>query len=332
MKAGLKAGVGLRSVPHAGRRPLILAALSALVLGACAAQTPLPAASASAAPREVPAALAAQGVERFMFTDWPGAEIPVWYIRPAGTPADAPVAFVMHGLGRDAHRYIGEWTDIAKAENMVVVVPEFSRAAFPESADYNFGGVFDGEGRPRQRTSWSFSAIERVFDAIKAREGLTAPGYALYGHSAGAQFVHRFVLLGAGTRMQRAVAANAGSYMRPLAQDQYPFGLKGAPEGQWNAARAFAAPLTILLGDADNDPNHRSLPRQPGAVVQGPHRLARGLGFYQVARAEAARLGLPFAWRCALAPGVAHDNGGMAVYAAPILSGRESPGTLPCGV
>src|SRR3546814_14335164 len=54
-----------------------------------------------------------------------------------------------------------------------------------------------------------------VFAAVKAREGLTAETYALYGHSGGAQFVHRYILAGGGPHMGRAVSANAGSYAMP---------------------------------------------------------------------------------------------------------------------
>ena len=39
-------------------------------------------------------------------------------------------------------------------------------------------------------------------------------------------------------------------------------------------------PLVVLLGTADTDPNHPELRRTPEAMVQGPHRFARGNFFY----------------------------------------------------
>ena len=56
-------------------------------------------------------------------------------------------------------------------------------------------------------------------------------GYYLYGHSAGAQFVHRHLaFIGAGgspLRVIRAVAANAGFYTAPTFEVPFPFGFGG---------------------------------------------------------------------------------------------------------
>jgi poly(3-hydroxybutyrate) depolymerase len=273
----------------------------------------------------LPRALSQAGVRRFAFTDWAGPPIPVWIFKPPGVAADAPVLFVMHGVGRDADRYIAEWVDIARAEGIVVIVPEFTREGFPGADGYNNGAMLQPDGTARPRETWSYSAIEPIFDAVRQREGLTTPKYILYGHSAGAQFAHRFVLSGGPRRMQQAIIANAGSYAFPTDGIAWPFGMGALPPGTWNAAAAFRQPLTVLLGTADNDPAHRSLPSQPGAKAQGPHRLARGQAFF----AEAVRLGGPgLAWRCALAPGVGHDNGRMAPFALTLM---RSPETVSVG-
>jgi len=297
-------------------RTAALATMFLLALApAVAAQTP-------PAPITVPPALAEKGVQRFEFTGWAGPKIPVWYLRPASAKADAPLVFVLHGVGRDADRYIGEWVDIAKAHGVIVVVPEFTAASFPKALAYNHGGLFDEAGNPRPRETWAFSSIEPIFDALKAREKLSAEGYHIYGHSAGAQFVHRFVLTGGGPRMRQAISANAGSYAMPTATINWPFGMGGLPSGLWQPAAAFSAPLVLLLGTADNDPAHRSLPDQPEAKAQGPHRLARGLAFRETASKEA---GPKLAWGCALAPGVGHDNGRMAPFAMALITGKETP-------
>jgi poly(3-hydroxybutyrate) depolymerase len=276
---------------------------------------------------QVPAALAAAGVTRFVVDDWGGAPIPVWLLRPASAKADAPVMFVMHGVGRDADRYVAEWVDIATAEGLVIVVPEYTRAAFPGSENYNFGAVFDAAGTLRPRAAWSYSAIDVIFDRVVARERLAAPSYVLFGHSAGAQFVHRYVLLGGGTKMARAISANSGSYTWPIGPNPWPFGIAGLPDGLWQPARALGAPMLLLQGTADNDPNHSSLPRQAEAMAQGPHRLARGKAFYAAAQDAAKQAGVRFGWSCALVPDVGHDNGGMAPYAIRLL--RAGP--LPIG-
>jgi hypothetical protein len=47
-----------------------------------------------------------------------------------------------------------------------------------------------------------------------------------------------------------------------------------------------------------------------------PHRLARGRHFFEAARG----LGVPFAWRLVLVPGVGHSNRDMAAAAAAIAA------------
>ncbi len=275
----------------------------------------------------VPAALASAGVQRFAVDDWGGAPIPVWLLRPAAAKADAPVMFVMHGVGRDADRYIAEWVEIATRAGIVIVVPEFTRAGFPDTLNYNFGAVFDDKGRLRPRRQWSYSAIDIIFDRVVARERLAAKSYVLFGHSAGAQFVHRFVLLGVGAKMSRAISANSGSYTWPTGPGRWPFGVAGLPDGLWQPGRALAAPMLMMQGTADNDPNHPSLPRQPEAMAQGPHRLARGMAFFAAAQDAARQAGVGFGWSCVLVPGIAHDNGGMAPYVVEMLKA----GPLPTG-
>jgi len=268
----------------------------------------------------------------FVFDGWAGPPLPVWSYRPQGLGPDAPLVFVMHGVGRDADRYLAEWLPLAERHRFVVAVPEYSREAFPGSDGYNLGSTGDAAGGFRPRAVWSFSAIEPLFDVLRQREHLTAGGYRLYGHSAGAQFVHRFVLLGAGPNLQRAVAANGGWYAFPTDDDAWPYGLRDAPPGI-DLAIALEAPLTVLLGDADTDVAHPSLRRTPEADRQGPHRFERGQRFYASALQAALSRGLQPGWSCVIAPGVAHDNAQAARYAVPLLLDAERPPAgAPCAV
>jgi len=241
--------------------------------------------------------------------------------RPAGWQPDGRAIIVMHGLNRDADRYLAQWIAPAEAQGLLLVAPEFARARFPTTASYNWGNVVDVAGQPLPPEAWSFGLIDRVWARVRDAVGATRPGYALFGHSAGAQFVHRYLLLAEASAAEAIITANAGSYTMPVADVAFPFGLGGTAVTEAMLARAFARPVTVLLGADDVDPDHPSLPRQPGALAQGPHRLARGLRFYAEARAAAARLGQPFAWRLETVPGVGHDNGGMARRAAAIARG-----------
>ena len=313
-----------------------IAALSALLfLSGCAAtaqtapvaNSPPPVVSvADALP--VPAEMARRGVQRFRFAGWAGPALPVWYIRPAGVAADAPLLFVFHGVRRDADRYLGEWLDVAEREQVIVVVPEFTQAAFPGAPAYNHGRLLDANGTAVPVNERTFALIEPLFDALRARESLSRTTYWMFGHSAGAQFVHRFIMTGNARRLERAVSANAGSYMYPDDRFAWPFGTRTLPEGIWAPTAAYAVPMTILLGTADNDPDYPSLPREPEAMAQGPHRLARGRAFSEATRADAQRRHLAYAWNCRLVPDVGHDNGRMAPFGIAVL--RQVAELEPC--
>lgn len=266
-----------------------------------------------------PGALAAPSEKRFLFDGWAGPALRVWYQAPDEVTATTPVVFVMHGVKRDADRYFAEWAPLAARHGFILVVPEFTHADFPGALGYNTGYFENRDGTTRPRELWSFAAIEPLFDAVKARTGTRVPAYALYGHSAGGQFVHRYVLFTPGARLSRAVAANAGWYTMPDLTVAYPYGLAGSPVESSALKLALEKPLTILLGTADTNVNDPNLRKTPEANAQGPHRHARGERFYGAGKAAAGQLCAAFGWRLEKVPGVGHENGRMAIAAASLL-------------
>jgi poly(3-hydroxybutyrate) depolymerase len=247
--------------------------------------------------------------------------MPVWFHRPAAWDGEGPVVVVMHGLNRDAGRYRDEWAALAEAGGFLLLVPEFSASKFPGTRWYNFGNLVDDEGRATPPQAWSFHAFDRVVATVMHAAHAARPGYILYGHSAGAQFVHRYLLLTGAKRAERVIIANAGSYT--LATDRpFPAGLGGTAADPATLREVFARPVILQLGEADTDPQHSSLPRQDWAVAQGSHRFARGWFFFDAMRRTAAAQGAPFNWRVATVPGVGHSNAGMAAHAASQLFGR----------
>lgn len=270
----------------------------------------------------MPTASAAAVPAPFVFNDWAGPPLPVWYAVPDEVTPATPVVFVMHGVGRDADRYRDEWAGLARDNRFIVIVPEFSQADFPGSGGYNTGYFAAQNGTPRPRNLWSYAAIEPLFDEARRRFGTKVPRYTLYGHSAGAQFVHRFVMLMPEARIEQAIAANAGWYMMPDLAADFPYGAKGAPVHPVTLEAALGKPLTVLLGTEDNDPASPNLRTTPEANRQGPHRYARGLAFHAAGRDAAARMEVPFGWRVENVPGVGHSNGLMAQAAARLIAAR----------
>ena len=242
--------------------------------------------------------------------------------RPRQWTVKDRILFVMHGRQRDGARYRDQWIAEADRYDFLIVVPEFDESNFPGTASYNWGNVVDKAGKPLPPAAWSFGVIDTVFAAVRQRTGASRQKYALYGHSAGAQFTHRLLLLSKSRDAAVIVTANSGSYTMPIPGVGFPFGLAGIAVNDFDLRRAFARPVVVLLGEADTDANAKSLPRQPGAVAQGPNRLARGERFFATARARAAALRTSFYWQLATVPGVGHSNSGMARKAAEIIARR----------
>lgn len=266
---------------------------------------------------------AEDGRGRFVFAEWEGPPLPVWYQLPAEVKADTPVVVIMHGVNRDADRYRDEWAGLAVQHRFIVIVPEFSRSDFPGAASYNMGFFAEEDGTLRPRRLWSFAAIEPLFDEARRLFGTAAERYTIYGHSAGAQFVHRFVMFMPEARIEQAIAANAGWYTMPDPAIAFPYGLGAAPVAPDTFNAVLAKPLTVLLGTADTDTADPDLRTTPEANRQGPHRFARGQRFFAEGRALATRLDTPFGWRMEHVPGVGHKNGLMALAAAELIAARQ---------
>lgn len=300
-------------------------ALLALVLSGCERPPLSRAELAGIEPTSAKDALSG-GPGLFTFDGWAGPALPVWtYLPPDVDRTTAPIVVVMHGTRRDADRYRDEWIEPANTHGLIVVVPEFGRRDFDGSAGYNLGYVFTEEGvGERPRTLWSFAAIEPLFNRVRQMLGNRQAGFTLYGHSAGGQFVHRYLMYMPDAPVLRYLPANAGWYTLPEPGVAYPYGIDGALLPLTSVTASFDKDVTILLGTRDSDPEHPSLRRTPEALAQGSHRLARGLHFVERAQALGSVLGTPVRWNVALVEGAEHSNAQMAVGAAPLVASQLS--------
>jgi poly(3-hydroxybutyrate) depolymerase len=190
------------------RQVLVRVAVGLVVLTSCAAPQ-----SGGAGVDSV----IAPGVGEFVFDGYPPLSdrpVRVFYIAPPD-PAGAEILIVMHGLGRDGEEYRSDWEGLVDHRNVLVLVPEFSDDHYPGSESYNLGNVVDHDDEPVPRERWSFNVVEALFDFVRRDVGNSSQDYMMFGHSAGAQFVHRFVLFMPEHRVRVAVAANAGWYTMP---------------------------------------------------------------------------------------------------------------------
>src|SRR5690606_34021942 len=145
----------------------------------------------------------------------------------------------------------------------ILIVPEFSREHYP-SRLYHYGNIRSAERTPVDSAQWTYATIEAIFDEVRERAGSNRTTYHIYGHSAGAQFVHRMLWMMPGARIDQAVAANAGWYTLPNERSNWSNGLGGTAAETPPAERiraATARKVTILLGTADTSTTARDLPK-----------------------------------------------------------------------
>jgi poly(3-hydroxybutyrate) depolymerase len=287
---------------------------AAVLAGVLALVAAWPAAAATAIP---------PGKWSFLFTDAKGrADRPmrVYTYRPRQCDEKCPIQFVLHGQGRTASNYRDYWELAADRYGFLVVVPEFSKAHWPGGAGYNRGDVDATEDRDK----WGFLLIEHLFDEVRSAQA----DYRIFGHSAGAQFLHRFLYFVPENRASLAVVANAGWYTLPewrpgKVKYTWPYALVGAKVGEKEARQALGKRMVVMLGEGDTDPNAPDLDRTEGSLAQGANRLERGRNFYRAASELAKEAEAAFLWELAYVPGTAHEGSKMSRAAADLVYGAK---------
>lgn len=258
----------------------------------------------------------------FVFNDYEPLEekpIRVFTYRPEGDITKMPILFVMHGTLRNADTYRDNWIEIADEHEVLIVTPEFTDEAFPGSRGYNLGGMFDENGNPVDEQYWAYSLIEPIFDKVLELTNSENEEYDIFGHSAGAQFTHRFFLFKDDLRSNHVISANAGWYTMPDFDIEFPYGLKNTAVNEETLINRLENRMLIQLGEKDNDPNHRYLRTAEEAILQGEHRLERGHSFLEEARKIADEKEVDLQWFIQTVPDVGHDNAQMAINIADYL-------------
>lgn len=261
-------------------------------------------------------------------------------------PGVKRVFIVIHGTLRNADVYYATGQKILEkagvlGEGTMVVAPQFltepdARAfALPATTlAWTEEGWKGGEAARQPAAISSFTALDALLAHFADRHLYPAlSSVVVLGHSAGAQFVQRYAVVGReGEALVRAgisvryVVANPSSYLyfddeRPDSQDascpratEWKYGLNDTPpyvssqNPQDLESRYVARNVVYLLGEADTNPYTHFIDRSCAAMAQGPYRLARGLAYFDYLK---RRHPSGLEQKIVEVPGVGHDNLGM---------------------
>ena len=267
--------------------------------------------------------------------------IKVHYYLPGGLQSDSRVLLIVPGAGRNSYEYRNEWLEVARKKNILIAALGYPEDKY-DFAAYHMGGVMKNltiENLPADisgvirlndddikfdtntdKKDWLFGDFDRLFVLLRTMTGLTNDRYDIFGHSAGAQILHRPALFHPKSHADTIVAANAGFYTLPDFTRPPPTGLDGTGITKAGLVDAFTTNLTLLLGENDDSEDAGGiLLRTPTIDEQGQGRLSRGRYFYKTGQEQAAVLDAPFHWRLETVPGVGHNFRAMSRAAHDIL-------------
>ncbi len=245
--------------------------------------------------------------------------IEVYYHIPSGDISTMPILFSFHGASRNASDYRDFWINMANENSFIVIAPEFSSEHYPELGDdYLMGNVYiDGDNPTTEsrnpENEWTFSVIEPLFDLIVSDIGGTQTQYKAWGHSGGAQFLHRLLMFMPDSRIDVAVCSNAGWYTVPEFGISFPYGIDNCEIFVSNLINIFSNKLIVHLGEDDTNPNASGL--RHNTILdnqQGLNRFVRGNYFFNYSMSVANEISTPFAWELHTVSDVGHNAQQMA--------------------
>ena len=262
----------------------------------------------------------------YEFEDWSGSSLPTYVTKPNKINAETRLIVVMHGRKRNAEDYRDQWVQASQDLNLVVIVPEFSEKNFPEVWGFNYGNIKTKNLKPIKRDLHAFMAIEPLASHALKKFKIQSKNWGIYGHGAGAHFVHRFVLHHPEASHTLAIAANLGWYLS-MTDQEWPFGLTNSNIDNAKLRRAFNKYFLLMLGRADTStkPNTPYVADHWDIIsLQGEHRLARGRNFFKSAVDKSKEVNQFFKWGMVEVPTIkGHSNTEQMVpYAAEMFYAR----------
>lgn len=275
--------------------------------------------------------------------------ISLFYYKPKNFSRHTKVVMVIPGSGRNASDYRDSWIENAENYNLLVVSPKYPETDYNFS-QYHLGGVVKdlklqnpkiekANGRINKYrmadedisfsynndpTQYLFHDFDKIFEEVREAFGTSQQNYDLFGHSAGGQILHRYVLFKPKSKAKRIVAANSGFYTHPNKNLRFPLGLMHSGIESQDSTETFSCELVVMLGEKDDAQETRGIMlHTPTVDKRGLGRVERGRYFYNRSQQQAKELGLTFNWKINIVKGVGHDYKKMGKAAAAFLYAQE---------
>lgn len=229
-----------------------------------------------------------------------------------------PVVMGFHGNDRDCSYWIDTWKEYAEEKGFMFFIPLFTREKFP-TRKYQELGVKDDNGNMLPANKWTSALVDSLIFHVLKYSGTADNKITVFGHSAGGQFVHRFMLLNNSPFIKKAIIGNPGWFTFPTKDYDYSYGIKDLDNFTQAQLRRMLR-QNVILQLAEGDTIRESFLRKtPEADRQGRNRLERGNKFFDILDSISKSNQYDFNWRKVYVPNVGHDAVAMSRFAAEYL-------------
>lgn len=248
---------------------------------------------------------------------------------PDKTPKN--ILVIAHGmLSKDdsasdvAKKYISRWVKYADKHGLLLIAPVFDTPRFG-----NLGG---GYGGFRNLFGKYIPADEFVNKLVSRYSFKTSSGskrFYLYGHSAGGQFVNRYVVSHPNNIIHAIVSA-AGRYSYPTTSSKWPYGAgnlsktlkwKDGSKNRVSITKSLnnyalaAKKVSIVIGSKDI----KSQPKRP--AHSGNTRIEIARSWAREMNQNAKRYGVNATVNVNVIQGISHSSSALTPYCANVLFG-----------
>lgn len=264
----------------------------------------------------LPIYINAAEIKQTTFAYWDKPDVEIFYIAPEKINKDTKVIFVIHGNSRNAEDYLSAWIPHVINKNVIVAAPQFRKIDFRY---FFLLEMAESSGKVNSNNNeYINNSISLFFNYLKSKFSLSTETYRMFGHSAGAQFTHRYMLLSMDNRISNTVIANAGWYTF-ITDDEFPYGINNSPIKISNEQiKWFLSKKANLLIGSD-DVGFQSVNTSKGANLQGLTRVDRAANYFDSLIMSAENRGYALRWNYRVLDRVDHDYKKVTPYAAQIL-------------
>ena len=255
-------------------------------------------------------------IKQVTFAYWDKPDVEIFYITPEQIDEDTKVIFVIHGNSRNAEDYLRAWIPYVLNKNVILAAPQFTKTDFRY---FFLLEMAESSGKVNHnKNDYINNSISLFYNYMKSKFSLSTQTYSMFGHSAGAQFTHRYMLLSMDNRISNSVIANAGWYTF-ITDDEFPYGINNSPINISNDQIKWFMSQKVNLLIGSDDIGFRSVNSSKGANLQGLTRVDRAANYFDSLIMNAEIRGYALRWNYRVLDRVDHDFKKVTPYAAQIL-------------